>query len=202
MLSDRLIAAGVMIAIAAVIFIAGAIFDRKVLMKTGREVAETAKHQINHSDGSATAGVVPDGKPTTKAPTKPKGGTTVRILEGEVLPTPVAVPATAAVNGQCPATTVTCAPVKFRWDIDHYNEGDGFFRSSLSVEGGEILDLQDIPVGKFIVNYKNALGVEHLGNGTKAVEYQRDLGRLRVTAGIAIDQDKHATRLLGAAIRW
>jgi len=159
-------------------------------------VAEGVAMPINHDDGSVTAIRLPEAKPRLPAPTTPKGKTT-RIIEVEVKPEPVNLPARTVDGVSRPPERVECQTVSVRLDTTRI--ADGTHRVSVVAQGGEILDAVDIPVEKttVVIERKWALGYERTPEGANGIALERDIGALRVGATMAVqDHPSFGFRLL------
>lgn len=154
-------------------------------------ITETAKHVINHDDGTVTAPVITDKKPVKPTPSKPRGGTHVRTVEVTILPPQ---PEGKPVVGE-PA--LPCPPLDLRIDFDRYPDG---FRASVW-SNGEILETSDYALGSFIpAPVKHSFGAAAFSNGTKQIEYTRFFSRVALSGLVAQDADKVLSAGIGAKL--
>jgi len=146
---------------------------------TDRVIIETPAPSVTWQDGSVTAARVVDTKPKLPAPSKPKGGKTIRTVEVTVQPV-VKEPLTPAfpVPEQGTKNTQDCLPVNLRIDLDQYKDG---IRASVIAENGSVVDAADYPISPLIqpIRFKWAIGIDG-----HALAIDRDLGRARVGVSI------------------
>lgn len=137
---------------------------------TDEVVIETPAPSVTWQDGSVTAARVVDAKPKLPAPSKPKGGKTIRTVEVTVKPDPVPEQGTK--------NTQPCEPVNLRIDLDQYKDG---IRASVIAKNGSVVDAADYPISPLIqpIPFKWAIGIDG-----HALAIDRDLGRARVGVSI------------------
>lgn len=142
-------------------------------------VVETPAMPIDHGDGSTTMARTVDYKPTTKAPTLPKGGKVIATAEVVVKPDP-------PVAGDC-------LPVTVRVDVTEST--DGGLRASERVTGGETIEAVHYapPVRYVRPDRKWAAGVAY-SDGDYALAIDYDMPALRI--GAAVSEDYQGVRFL------